>query len=172
MDPLPPIQPDDHVRGAADAPVTIVEYGDYDCPHTRAAQATVDKLLDGGGVRFVFRHFPLRRLHANAEILARVAEAAQRQDLFWPMHDHLMHHRRAVERDDIFADAEAIGLDLRRVNALLDDPAIAARIERDVQGGRAAGVHSTPSFFFNGVLHDGHYDLETLTEQLRRTRQR
>jgi protein-disulfide isomerase len=170
--PLEPIRPDDHVRGDEGASVTLVEYGDYDCPHTRAAQAGVDQLLARGDVRFVFRHFPLRDLHANAEILARIAEAAQRQDLFWPMHDHLMHHRRAIQRDDILADAAEIGLDLRRVTPLLDDPAIAARIERDVQGGRAAGVHSTPSFFFNGVLHDGHYDLETLTEQLRRARQR
>ncbi|HXU60977.1 MAG TPA: thioredoxin domain-containing protein [Polyangia bacterium] len=172
MEPLQPIQPDDHVRGDAGAPVTIVEYGDYDCPHTRAAQASVDELLARGDVRFVFRYFPLRHLHVNAEILARIAEAAQRQDLFWPMHDHLMHHRRAVERDDILADAAAVGLDLRRVHPLLDDAGIAGRIERDVQGGRAAGVHSTPSFFFNGVLHDGHYDVDTLAEQLRRARQR
>jgi len=172
MEPLPPIQPDDHVRGGAGASVTIVEYGDYDCPHTRAAQASVDQLLARGGVRFVFRHFPLRHLHVNAEILARIAEAAQRQDRFWPMHDHLMHHRRAVQREDILADAAAVGLELDRMPPLLDDPAIAARIQRDVDAGRAAGVHSTPSFFFNGVLHDGHYDLPTLADQLRRARER
>lgn len=168
--PLTPLQPDDHVRGDADAPVTLIEYGDYDCPHTRAAQSNVEQLVAGGGVRFVFRHFPLRHLHVNAEILARLAEAAQRQGLFWPMHDHLMHHRRAIQRDDILADAADVGLDLARVTPLLDDASVVGRIERDVQGGRAAGVHSTPSFFFNGLLHDGHYDLEALSEQLRRAR--
>jgi len=165
---LPPIQPDDHVRGDPDAPVTIVEYGDYDCPHTRAAQANVDQLTAGGGVRVVFRYFPLRNLHASAEILARIAEASARQGLFWPMHDHLMKHRRG----DLLADAAEIGLDVPAVQALLADEGVAARIERDVEGGRAAGVHSTPSFFFNGVLHDGHYDVDTLSEQLRLARAR
>lgn len=169
---VPPIQADDHVRGDADAPVTIIEYGDYDCPHTRAAQANIDQLMAGGGVRVVFRYFPLRNLHASAEILARIAEASARQGLFWPMHDHLMKHRRGVQRDDILTDAKEIGLDLPAVQALLADESVAARIERDVEGGRAAGVHSTPSFFFNGVLHDGHYDLDTLTEQLRLARNR
>ncbi|MES1164462.1 MAG: thioredoxin domain-containing protein, partial [Verrucomicrobiota bacterium] len=158
---LPPIQPDDHVRGDPDAPVTIVEYGDYDCPHTRAAQANVDQLMAGGGVRIVFRYFPLRNMHPSADILARIAEASARQGLFWPMHDHLMKHRRGVQRDDILNDAAEIGLDLPAVQALLTDEAVAARIDRDLQGGRAAGVHSTPSFFFNGVLHDGHYDQDT-----------
>lgn len=166
---LPPLQPDDHVRGDPDAPVTIVEYGDYDCPHTRAAQANVDQLTAGGGVRVVFRYFPLRNLHASAEILARIAEASARQGLFWPMHDHLMKRRRGLQGDDdILTDAAKIGLDLPAVQALLADEGVAARIQRDLDGGRQAGVHSTPSFFFNGVLHDGHYDLDTLSEQLRR----
>src|SRR5206468_7856854 len=102
---LQPIQPDDHVRGPADAAVTVIEYGDYDCPHTRAAQANVDQLVAAGGVRVVFRYFPLRNMHASAEILARLAEAAARQGLFWPMHDHLMSHRNGVQRDDILTDA-------------------------------------------------------------------
>jgi protein-disulfide isomerase len=169
---LSPIGPDDHVRGDPDAPVTIVEYGDYDCPHTRAAQANVDQLMAGGGVLVVFRYFPLRNLHASAEILARIAEASARQGLFWPMHDHLMNHGRGGRRDDILTDAAEIGLDLPAAQALLADEGVAARIERDVQSGRAAGVHSTPSFFFNGALHDGHYDLATLSEQLRRAQDR
>lgn len=170
---LQPVQPDDHQRGDADASVTLIEYGDYDCPYTRAAQAAVDQLMAGGDLRVVYRHFPLRHLHANAEMLARIAEAAHRQDLFWPMHDRLMNHRPPIRRDDILADAGEIGLDLDAVQGLLDDdPALAARIERDVEHGRAAGVHSTPSFFFNGVLHDGHSDLDTLTKQLRLARQR
>jgi len=165
---LQPIQPDDHVRGPTDAAVTLIEYGDYDCPHSRAAQANVDQLVAAGGVRVVFRYFPLRNLHASAEILARIAEASARQGLFWPMHDHLMAHRRGVQRDDLLTDAADIGLDLPAAQALLADEAVAARIERDVQSGRAAGVHSTPSFFFNGVLHDGHYDLDTLLDRLQR----
>lgn len=169
---LEPVHPGDHLRGDPDAGVTIIEYGDYDCPHTRAAQSSVDALLARGGVRLVFRYFPLRDLHANAEVLARVAEAADRQELFWPMHDHLMQHRNAVDREDILRDAAEVGLDVNRALAVLDDDALAARIEHDVQNGRAAGVHSTPSFFFNGVLHDGHYDLDTLTDRLEAARQR
>lgn len=171
--PLEPVHEGDHVRGPADAAVTIVEYGDYDCPHTRASKPELDRLLAANpDVRFVFRHFPLRHLHENAELLSRVAEAAERQQKFWPLHDRLMSHRFRIDDADITADAEAAGVDLEQVQRDVDDPSLARRIEHDVQKGRAAGVHSTPTFFFEGALHDGHYDYDTLANKLAAARRK
>jgi protein-disulfide isomerase len=170
-EPVPPVRDADHARGADEPAVTIIEYGDYDCPHTRAAQKVVDRLfVDNADVRVVFRHFPLRDLHPHAEILARVAEAADHQGKFWPMHDHLMAHDSPVDERGLLADAGASGVDLSRVRAELDDTVIVARVEHDVILGRASGVHTTPTFFFNGVLHDGHYDEPTLRARLETAR--
>jgi protein-disulfide isomerase len=168
------VGPKDHVRGATgEHALTVVVYGDYDCPHTRASQAVVDRLVaENADLRVVFRHFPLRHIHANAEILSRIAEASAAQGKFWEMHDHLMHHRSAIGQADVLADAKAVGVDLDAVSAALDGKELAARIEHDVQSGRASGVHSTPSFFFDGVLHDGHYDHETLAKKLAEARAR
>jgi protein-disulfide isomerase len=161
----------DHARGAATPRVTIVEYGDYDCPHTRASQSIVDRLLaENVDIRIVFRHFPLRNLHANAEILSRIAEAAHRQDKFWPMHDHLMRHAAAIDRRAVLDDARTVGLEVEAMNEALEDAALIARIEHDVTRGRESGVHSTPTFFFNGAIHDGHYDYATLSARLEEAR--
>lgn len=162
---------DDHVRGGEGSSVVLVEYGDYDCPHTRAAQAIVDRIArENPDVRVVFRHFPLRHLHANAEILARIAEAASVQGKFWSMHDHLMAHRRPVDERGVVADASDAGIDMSRLQLDLESASIAERVERDVKKGRELGVHSTPSFFFDGKLHDGHYDYDTLSAKLREAR--
>lgn len=163
---------DDHARGSADAAITVVQYGDYDCPHTRAAQAVIHGLMGDAdyGLRWIYRQFPLRHLHPNAELLSEIAEAAALQGKFWEMHDHLMSHRRAIRSEDLLEDARAAGVDWERLKADLAKEAVKARVQADVDGGKAAGVHSTPSFFFNGVLHDGHYDKATLEEQLRKAR--
>ena len=168
MKPLAPVDATDHTRGPATAPLTLVQYGDYDCPHTRASHGVLATLLPALGfpVRFVFRHFPLRHLHAQAELLAEIAEAAARQGKFWPMHDHLMSHRRGVTRPDVVADAAAAGVVLEMVDELVGTPAIRTRIQSDVETGKESGVHSTPTFFFNGVLHDGHYDAATLRARI------
>ncbi|HLK35154.1 MAG TPA: thioredoxin domain-containing protein [Polyangiaceae bacterium] len=163
----PDITDDDHFRGAERPRVTLVEYGDYDCPHTRRAQSSVDRLVaENADVRIVFRHFPLRDLHANAEILSRVAEAAALQGRFWAIHDHLMSHRAPIDERGVLADAADAGVDMERVRRDVGLDAVARRIERDVRSGRARGIHSTPSFLFDGVLHDGHYDFETLARKL------
>jgi protein-disulfide isomerase len=166
--PLQPIEAADHVRGPEDAELTIVEYGDYDCPHTRRAHAILSSVIARlpRAPRFVFRHFPLRDLHPNAELLSELAEAAATRGKFWELHDHLMAHRRGVTREDVVRDAGAAGIDIADLEALVGSAELRARIERDVQSGRGAGVHSTPSFFFNGVLHDGHYDEATLSEKI------
>jgi protein-disulfide isomerase len=163
----------DHVRGPEDAAITIIEYGDYDCPHTRKAQDVVDRLLEANpDVRVVFRHFPLSHLHAHAEPLARVAEAAGRQGKFWEMHDRLMRHRTAINDKGVEQDALDIGAELQRLRQDAEDEAIGARVKQDVEQGRAAGVHSTPTFFFNGAIHDGHYDEDTLAARLEEARGR
>jgi Na+:H+ antiporter, NhaA family len=166
--PLEPVQEVDHVRGPDDAELTIVEYGDYDCPHTRRAHAILSSLIAHlpRPPRFVFRHFPLRERHANAEMLAELAEAAAARGKFWDMHDHLMAHRRGITRQDIVRDAGAVGVAIEALDELLGSEAIRARVQRDVESGRGAGVHSTPTFFFNGHLHDGHYDEATLAEKI------
>jgi protein-disulfide isomerase len=167
--PLDPVQDADHVRGPLAATLTIVEYGDYDCPHTRRAHTILSSMIARmpREPRFVFRYFPLRAIHANAEILAELAEAAAARGKFWEMHDRLMAHRRGITREDVVRDAEAAGVAMEALDGLIGSEAIRARVERDVESGRRAGVHSTPTFFFNGVLHDGHYDEPTLTEKIR-----
>jgi protein-disulfide isomerase len=165
---MSPVDRLDHTRGAPDPAVVIVQYGDYDCPHTRAAQAVMEKLLrEFASVSLVFRHFPLRQIHPNAESLARIAEASTQQGKFWEMHDRLMTHRRAIDESDVLKDAREVGVDMERVrDDIAAGDAIAKRIERDVLSGRASGVHSTPSFFFNDTLHDGHSDYSTLKARL------
>lgn len=165
---LEPLHDDDHVRGPADAQLTIVEYGDYDCPHTRRAHSILTSVVGRlpAPPRFVFRHFPLRELHQNAQFLSEVAEAAATQGKFWELHDRLMAHRRPIAREDLTRDVEAIGLSAATLEGLLGREDVRARIQRDVDSGQAAGVHSTPSFFFNGVMHDGHYDEATLSEKI------
>src|SRR5258708_28902945 len=126
----------DHARGSATPALTIVEYGDYDCPHTRKAQAFVDRLMrENPDLRVVFRHFPLRQLHVNAELLSRVAESVARQGMFWEMHDHLMHHRTAVDEEALLADAAEGGVDMQRARAQMLEGALMPRLEDDVESG-------------------------------------
>ena len=155
----------DHVWGSLAAELVIVEYGDYDCPHTRAANAILQRLMQErpGQVALVFRHFPLRHIHQNAEALARLMKAITSPELYRRAHDTLMsiHHMSLSAAEQALS---ALGLDpaqLREVEA-----SVAPLVQRDVDRGKADGVHSTPSFFFNGAPWDGHYDLATLRHQL------
>jgi Na+:H+ antiporter, NhaA family len=165
--PLARVQALDHARGPTDAGLTIVQYGDYDCPHTRASNAIVHDIERslGSPVRFVFRHFPLRHMHANAELLSRVAEAASGLGRFWEVHERLMSHRRISERD-VMGDLAVAGIDVDALRRLAGSDAVIARVERDVVSGKASGVHSTPTWFFNGASWDGHYDRETLLARI------
>ena len=154
----PPVDPArDHVRGPADAPVTLVEYGDFQCPYCGDAYPVVDKLVErfGESLRFVFRHMPLADLHPRAPAAARASEAAAAQGRFWEMHDRLFEHQRELSDADLRRHAEAIGLDLERFERDLGDPVRAARIDADMTSGIGSGVPSTPRFFVNGVIHLG-----------------
>jgi len=155
----------DHVLGRLDAPVVIVEYGDYDCPHTRRAHSFLNQLLSQEPARLalVFRHFPLRHLHANAQKLSELMKAIRDPEQYWAAHERLMAERRMS-----LEVAERVLTDLRLVPAELASRSgdCAPLVQADVDRGLSDGVHSTPSFFFNGAPHDGHYDLDTLRERI------
>jgi len=147
----------DHVRGGADAAVTLVEYGDFQCPYCGDAYPVVHDLLErfGDRLRVVFRHMPLGDIHPRAPAAARAAEAAAAQRHFWEMHDRLFEHRLELSDADLRRHAEAVGLDLDRFERDLGDERLAAHIEEDYASGARSGVPSTPRFFVNDVIHLG-----------------
>ena len=159
-----PVGESDHAQGPETAPVTLVEYGDYECPSCGAAHPIVKELLArlGRDVRFVFRNFPLSTVHPHAERAAEGAEAAGAQGRFWEMHDLLFENQDALDDEDLVRYAVALGLDDRRFATELASRAHAARVRADFLGGVRSGVNGTPTFFINGVRHDGSYDLGTL----------
>jgi protein-disulfide isomerase len=160
----------DHVRGERGAPV-ILEYGDYECPYSRQAFRSIERVEQKltGRVGFAFRHFPLTEIHPHALAASTTAEAAARQDRFWEMHELLFHRQKALSDDDLRLYAGEIGLDLGRFEQERGGDDVAARIARDVASGDATGViRGTPTLFIDGVLHTGGYDMATLLEALAR----
>jgi protein-disulfide isomerase len=155
----PPVDPArDHVRGGADAPVTLVEYGDFQCPYCGEAYPVVHELLErfGDQLRFVFRHMPLPDLHPRSPYAAEAAEAAAVQGRFWEMHDRLFEHQRELGDEELRGHAEAVGVpDPERFDAELRERVHAARVEDDYTSGARSGVPSTPRFFVNGLIHLG-----------------
>jgi protein-disulfide isomerase len=146
------------------APVTLVEYGDYQCPACGRAYSIVKDLLGrvGPRVRFVFRNFPLTTAHAHAEVAAEAAEAAGAQGQFWPMHDMLFENQGALGTEDLGRYASALGLDESRFRTELHRHAHAARVREDFMGGVRSGVNGTPTFFINGARFDGPVDIGSL----------
>jgi protein-disulfide isomerase len=159
-----PVTELDHIRGPATAPVTLVEYGDYECPYCGRAHVVVEEVrrIAGDTLRFVFRNFPLSQIHPHALLAAEAAEAAGAQGSFWEMHDRLFEHQDRLSERDLILHAEALGLDVTRFAAELLEHVHAPRVREDFLGGVRSGVNGTPTFFVNGVRHDGGYDLETL----------
>jgi Na+/H+ antiporter NhaA len=164
----------DHIRGAEDAPVTLVEYGDYQCPYCGQAEVVVRELLlsFGDELRYVWRHLPLTDVHPDAQSAAEAAEAASAQGAFWEMHDALFAHQDALTPRDLGAYAEQLGLDTERFWEQLRRHEHAAHVADDVASADASAVAGTPSFFINGVRHRGTYDLDTLTAAVRAARVR
>jgi Na+/H+ antiporter NhaA len=169
-----PVDPErDHVRGPARAPVTVVEYGDFECPFCGKAEPAVRELLaDFGDVRYVWRHLPLSDVHPRAQIAAEAAEAAAAQGAFWEMHDLLLDHQGDLRAPDLLVYAERLGLDLDRFREELRDNDHAARIEEDVDSADISGVTGTPSFFINDRRYDGAYDIGALSAAVRAARAR
>jgi Na+/H+ antiporter NhaA len=164
----------DHARGAEDAPVTLVEYGDYECSYCGQAEIAIRELLSsfGDDLRFVWRHLPLNDVHANAQMAAEAAEAAAAQGAFWPMHDALLVHQDELTPTDLGGYAEDLGLDVERFWEHVRRRRGAQRIAEDVASADASGVAGTPSFFINGRRHQGAYDVATLTQAVRSARTR
>ena len=162
---------DDHVRGPATAPVTVLVYGDYECPYTRALELVIGQLRrrDGDSFRYVYRYFPLREIHPHAQMAAEAAEAVfalAGPDAFWVMHDALFADQYALEPGDLERQAIAAGVDRRAYRKATAARQFAERVERDVQSGTANGVEGTPSIFINGERYHGRRDEGSLREAI------
>ncbi|WP_083731112.1 MULTISPECIES: Na+/H+ antiporter NhaA [Protofrankia] len=168
-----PVDPErDRIRGPLDAPVTLVEYGDFECPYCGRAEAVVRELLaDFGDLRYVWRHLPLTKVHPHAEYAAIAVEAAAEQGAFWEMHDLLFDRQSALTVRDLLRYAGELGLDLERFRADLRARAGADRVERDIASADVSDVSGTPTFFINGRRHHGAYDAATLTLAITAARQ-
>jgi protein-disulfide isomerase len=164
----------DHIRGPDSAPVTLVEYGDYQCPYCGQAEVVVRELLDefGDELRYVWRHLPLNDVHENAQMAAEAAEAAGAQGAFWPMHDRLLASQDELSPHDLGRHAEELGLDAGRFWDELRRRAHSERVVEDVTSADTSGVAGTPSFFINGRRHQGAYDVDTLSAAVRAARAR
>ncbi len=165
----PPVDPGrDHVRGAPEAPVTLVEYGDFQCPYCGEAYPVVNELRArfGDQLRFVFRHMPQAGLHPRAQAAAEAAEAAGAQDRFWEMHDRLFNHQHELSDAELRNHAAAIGLKVERFDRELQERLHAAHVRADYQSGVRSGTPSTPRFFVNGVIHLGSPTLPELEQAI------
>jgi len=171
LDPVDPVV--DHLRGPADAPVTVVEYGDFECPYCGQAEPVVRELLaERGDVRYVWRHLPLTDVHPHAELAAEAAEAAARQGAFWEMHDRLLGHQGELRPVELVAHAEALGLDVERFRADMRGRTGRDRVAADAGSADRSGVSGTPTFFVNGRRHHGSYDIASLTAEVTAARAR
>ena len=169
-----PVDPEhDHVRGPDRAPVTLVEYSDFECPYCGLAEPVVRELLAGhGDLRYVWRHLPLTDVHPHALLAAEGAEAAARQGKFWPMHDQLLDHQGALTANDLIRYAGELGLDIEQFTRDLRNHVGEAKIAADVDSADLSGVSGTPTFFVNGRRHHGAYDISTLSDAVRAARAR
>jgi protein-disulfide isomerase len=165
-----PVTDRDHAQGAAEAPLTLVEYGDYECPHCGRAYPIVKEIqrMFGERLRFVFRNFPLTQSHAHAQQAAEAAEVAGEMAQFWPMHDLLFEKHGVLGESSLLECAAGLGLDRAMFKRKLEGHEGEARVKEDFIGGVKSGVNGTPSFFINGVRYDDSWDLETLAGALER----
>jgi protein-disulfide isomerase len=159
-----PIHERDHLRGSPDAPVVLVEYGDFECPYCGAVYAVLKKLEKDlpDTLAVVFRQFPLVNVHPHAQLAAEASEAAGAQGKFWRMHDLLFEHQDALAPADLVRYGTALHLDLKRFAGDLSAHLFLPKIQGDMEGGLQSGVRGTPTFFINGVLHKGGYDEASL----------
>src|SRR6187200_2950829 len=165
-----PVDPSrDHIQGADTAPITLLEYGDYECPFCGQAYLIIKQMQNkfGEDLRFAFRNFPITQSHPHAQRAAEAAESAAAQNKFWEMHDYLYEHQQALEDNHLEKYANKLGLDLAQFNHDMSSHAHAQRIREDFLSGVRSGVNGTPTFYINGTRYDGSWDLETLLKTLR-----
>jgi protein-disulfide isomerase len=167
---VPVTEDRDHIQGPADAAVTLVQYGDYECPYCGAAYPIIKQVQArmGERLRFVFRNFPITTSHPHAEQAAEAAEAAATQGRFWEMHDLLYENQERLRDQDLRGYAETLALDLDLFDLELAEHVHAERVREDFMSGVRSGVNGTPTFYINGVRHDDAYELETLLAALER----
>jgi len=163
-----PVSAGDHVQGSNDAQVTLVEYGDYECPYCGEAHPIVKRLQRkmGGDLRFVFRNFPLTEIHPHALAAAQAAEAAAQQSRFWEMHDMVYANQDTLEDRDLIAFARKLKLDSERFRRDLSSNEVTTKLQEDFSSGIRSGVNGTPTFYINGIRHDGSYEYEDLLAAL------
>jgi formate-nitrite transporter family protein len=166
MSSAPEVTADDHVLGPADAPVTLMEYGDYECPFCRGAFRDVHRLLDRypGKIRFVFRNFPIAQVHPHAEQAAEASEAAGAQGKFWDMYELLLQDTSELDFDSLLGYADRLGLDAARFRSEIVGNVYAEKISRDIDEGIRNGVNQTPKFYVNGLRIDGKFPMEGLVD--------
>lgn len=166
----PPVSAVDHAQGAENAGVTLVEYGDYECPHCAKAHPVVQEIQRRvSDLRFVFRNFPLSEMHPYAEGAAEAAEAGGSQGRFWEMHNILIENSSALDGRHLIGYARKIGLELSQFESELKERTHEGRVKTDFMSGVRSGVNGTPSFFINGVRHNGDADLESLLEAIQKS---
>jgi protein-disulfide isomerase len=164
----------DHIRGSANnkSPITLVEYGDYECPYTGMAYPIVKELIREFGndkIRFVFRNFPLNEIHPHAQHAAEAAEASAAQNKFWQMHDYLFEHQKALDDGHLLEYAQKVGLeDIHKFKDDVSTHIYAPLIEESLKGGVDSGVEGTPTFFINEVRYEDSFDLRTFSETLQK----
>ena len=159
-----PVGPADHTIGPASAPVTVVEYGDFECPNCKQAAPAVKLLLNhfAERIRFAYRHFPLEEVHPHALQAAEASECAAGQDKFWPFHDALFEHQPHLQLHDLRNCAERLQLDMARYDSEMKDRAYVQRIREHIKGGRDSGARATPTFFVAGRIQDVSFNLHSL----------
>ena len=173
QDLIPAVDPDhDHIRGPRQSVITVIEFGDFECPYCGQAETSVRELLTDTEIRYVWRHLPLVDVHPQAQLAAQATEAASAQGAFWPMHDRLLQYQDALSFDDLIEHAAALGLDVERFRADLASGAYSTRVAQDVESADLSGVSGTPTFFINGQRHYEAYDIGTLTTAVSVERQR
>ena len=165
-----PITAEDHTQGPEDAEVTLVEYGDYECPHCGRAYPIVQQVQKhfGKRLRLVFRNFPLSEMHPHAEAAAEVAEFAGAQGKFWEMHDRLFENQARLGQALFLDLGEKLELSTIALRQALEEATFEARVRADFKGGVRSGVNGTPTFFINGHRHDGSFEFETLVSAIHR----
>jgi len=163
-----PVGPRDHAQGGTHAIVTLVEYGDYECPHCGKAYPIIKNIQRhfGAKLNFVYRNFPLNQVHPHAELAAEVAEAAAAQNKFWEMHDSIFEHQRALEPRDLFGYAHKLGLDVERITLEVERRLYLPRVKEDFESGAASGVSGTPGFFINGERFTGDWSGTGLSDAI------
>jgi protein-disulfide isomerase len=165
-----PVSTHDHIQGSASAPLTLVQYGDYECSHCGRAYPIIKAIQQrlGTKMRFVFRNYPLTQVHPHALHAAEVAEAAALHHKFWEMHDTLYQHQGQLDDPHLLGYAKQLGLDPETIARDASHDKVVSRIQTDVDGGNASGVQGTPAFYINGVSHEESWDEATLLAALER----